>query len=290
MIKVGKNAYRLSRQSPRLRNDIKRQNVLEMCWKMCPWFVQSKTMSGISDESIKEVIKTQIPVGLNMKCRCGCNVCFNRPKGDKKIVEFLNEEIKTQFKRKDIISRTIPNFEGFEVENRKAEVILTKKFHNESLSIKINVNHSNDDDDDDDEEDDDDNFAFDVLGRKKYFSVEKLSRSNFCIEIQKDFKTLCFYCSIIPKLISGKELEYRMPFYINFCAMYEGKCTNSTYFMTKETGLDGYLHELLIHVLQERGVTFRLVEQLQDYCSVYRHVLYLEFLEKLKDFVIDPYS
>ncbi|XP_023230508.1 uncharacterized protein LOC111630609 [Centruroides sculpturatus] len=168
MIKVGKNAYRLSRQSSRLRNNIKRQNVLETC----PWFVQSKALSGISDESIKEVIKTQIPVGLNMKCRCGCNVCFNRPKGDKKIVEFLNEEIKTQFKRKDIISRTIPNFEGFEVENRKAEVILTKKFHDESLSIKINVNHSNDDDEDD--EDDDNNFDFDMLGRKKYFSVEKV--------------------------------------------------------------------------------------------------------------------
>lgn len=283
MIKVGKNAYHLTKHSQKLLNNTRKKFTPEKFLRMGPSVIQNRTLSGASDESIKEVIKTQIPVGLNLKCSCGCNVCFNQPKGDKKIAEFLNEEIKEQFKRKDITSQTIPNFEGFEIENRKAEVILRKKFHNESLTVKINVNHS---DNEDDSEDDEFDFA---MFEKKKSSMQKLSRSYFCIEIQKDLKTLIFYCSVIPKFLSG-DVEYQGSYNINYCAIYEEKCTNSTYFMAKETGLDGYLQELLLYMLHERGITYQFIEQLQDYCAVYEHVLYIEFLEKLKNFVTEPYT
>jgi complement component 1 Q subcomponent-binding protein len=44
------------------------------------------------------------------------------------------------------------------------------------------------------------------------------------------------------------------------------------------------LYDLLMNMLEERGVSNEFVEKLQEFCTSYEHSLYIKFLESLKKF------
>ena len=44
------------------------------------------------------------------------------------------------------------------------------------------------------------------------------------------------------------------------------------------------LYDMLLNMLEERGIDGQFVEQLVDYSTSYEHKKYLSFLEGLKDF------
>lgn len=49
--------------------------------------------------------------------------------------------------------------------------------------------------------------------------------------------------------------------------------------------MDAHLYDLLMNLLEERGVTNDFAEQLIDFSTAHEHGLYISLLEKLRDFV-----
>ena len=49
--------------------------------------------------------------------------------------------------------------------------------------------------------------------------------------------------------------------------------------------LDGYLYDLFMNMLDERGVNKEFVDQMSNYCSAYEHSQYISMLEDLQKFV-----
>ena len=59
--------------------------------------------------------------------------------------------------------------------------------------------------------------------------------------------------------------------------------TSNTYAVSGDI-LDGYLYDLLMTMLDERGIDNQFVHDLSDYCSAYEHLLYINLLQKLQTF------
>jgi len=49
--------------------------------------------------------------------------------------------------------------------------------------------------------------------------------------------------------------------------------------------LDGYLYDLLMNMLEERGITNEFVERLSDFATDYEHRMYLNLLTQMQTFL-----
>ncbi len=66
--------------------------------------------------------------------------------------------------------------------------------------------------------------------------------------------------------------------------LYEGEWSDKKYAVAGDI-LDGYLYDLFMNMLDERGVNKAFVETLSEYCSSYEQSLYIKMLEDLQQFV-----
>jgi complement component 1 Q subcomponent-binding protein len=48
--------------------------------------------------------------------------------------------------------------------------------------------------------------------------------------------------------------------------------------------LDGQLYDILLNLLEERGMGEEFANELADFATSYEHLQYIKLLEKLKDF------
>jgi len=67
--------------------------------------------------------------------------------------------------------------------------------------------------------------------------------------------------------------------------MFEGENWSEKCYAVAGDILDGYLYDLFMNMLEERGVNRDFAEKLSDYCSGYEHSLYISLLEDLQKFV-----
>ena len=67
--------------------------------------------------------------------------------------------------------------------------------------------------------------------------------------------------------------------------MFEGENWTEKRYAVAGDILDGYLYDLFMNMLEERGVNKDFAEKLSDYCSGYEHSLYISLLEDLQKFV-----
>ena len=67
--------------------------------------------------------------------------------------------------------------------------------------------------------------------------------------------------------------------------MFEGENWNDKTYAVAGDILDGYLYDLFMNMLDERGVNKEFVEKMSDYCSAYEHERYIGLLEDLQKFV-----
>lgn len=67
--------------------------------------------------------------------------------------------------------------------------------------------------------------------------------------------------------------------------MYSGEEMEDCDYSVSGDIMDGQLYDLLMNLLEERGVTNEFAEQLVEFSTSYEHGLYIGLLEKLKGFV-----
>ena len=113
------------------------------------------------------------------------------------------------------------------------------------------------------------------------------SRPNFEVDIVKsDGRTLSFSCSYIFNDEQPQQGEEQVDdaFTIDEVTMFEGDNWSDKKYAVAGDILDGYLYDLFMNMLEERGIDKAFVDHLADYCSAYEHSLYIKMLEDLQKF------
>lgn len=209
----------------------------------------------------------------SLSCSCGCGQHHMHTKGEKELVEFLTEEILAEKKAQK--TQAIPNeLEGFKIKYDNADVELVKQNDKEKIVVSFNVNHTVDTEDDGEtvEETSDNN----QLGEMK-------SKPNFEVDIIRGKQTLSFTCSFLQG--APAEGEYNDVFGIDEVTLYEGEWVEKNYAVAGDV-LDGYLYDLLMNLLEEKGISNDFVEKLGNLSTNYEHSSYIRLLESLSQFTI----
>ncbi|XP_058455403.1 complement component 1 Q subcomponent-binding protein, mitochondrial isoform X2 [Malaya genurostris] len=195
-----------------------------------------------------------------------------RTSGERELVEFLTEEIIAE--KKSQKKKKIPlEIDGFEIKLNGADVEMQKQTNNEKIIISFNVNHTVDA-----ENDADINSSAD----KPEFAEMK-SKPQFEVDIVKGTQTLSFTCSFLQG--EAQEGEYNDLFGIDEITLFEGEWNDKTYVVAGDV-LDGYLYDLLMNILEEKGISNEFVEKVADFSTQYEHSAYINLLEGISKFTI----
>ncbi|KAJ4440005.1 hypothetical protein ANN_08136 [Periplaneta americana] len=199
--------------------------------------------------------------------------------GEQELVQFLSEEIAAECKAQKI--KSIPSkIDGFEVKLDGAEVTLTKKAGNEKLVfiflviVNFNVNHTVDTDAEPEVNPNMDKPEF----------AELKSKPSFDVDLQLGDQTLSFTCSFLSSDSMQQSDEYNDIFGIDELTIFKGEWNEKTYAVAGDV-LDGCLYDLLMNLLEEKGISNEFVEKLSDFSTAYEHSLYIALLENTKKFV-----
>lgn len=193
-------------------------------------------------------------------------------KGERELVEFLAEEIVAE--KKASPSPSLPSsLSGFSISCNKADVELTKSSEREKVTISFNVNHTVDMDGEEAES----------TENKPEFSAMK-SRPQFEVDIVRGGTTLSFTCSYLPG--EAQEGEYNDVFGIDEVTIYQGEWNDKVYAVAGDV-LDGYLYDLLMNFLEEKGVSNEFAEKMSEFASAYEHAKYVELLETISKFTVE---
>jgi len=197
-----------------------------------------------------------------------------RTKGDQELCTFLNDEIDAEKKQRK--SPNLPSIPGFEVKVDESEVFLTRKFNDETITVELNVNHSVDSEEE--------NPQFQQAQPNAAEVGEMLSKPNFDVIIERQGKKLYFSCTFNMNE-EGQQASQDDTFSIVEFAMYEGSEMKDQVYSVSGDIMDGCLYDLLMNLLEERGVTNEFADQLVEFTTHHEHALYISLLEKLKKFV-----
>ncbi|XP_034941879.1 complement component 1 Q subcomponent-binding protein, mitochondrial [Chelonus insularis] len=194
-------------------------------------------------------------------------------KAEKELIEFLAEEIVAEKKAQKL--KTIPTeLDGFKVSLDGANVTLEKKLDKETITITFNINHTVDTDTDPELDPTDDKPD---IGEMK-------SKPNFNIDIVRGNRTLGFSCSFNNELgASGADDNYNDCFGIDEVTVYKGVHNEQVYSVAGEV-IDGYLYDLLMNYLEEKGISNEFAEKLIELSTSYEHSAYISLLEGLVKF------
>uniref|UniRef100_A0A1B6IDI3 Complement component 1 Q subcomponent-binding protein, mitochondrial n=1 Tax=Homalodisca liturata TaxID=320908 RepID=A0A1B6IDI3_9HEMI len=206
-------------------------------------------------------------------CGCGCGLMRAHTKAEQELVEFLNEEIAAE--RKLQKTKNIPTEVcGFKVKLDGSEVSLSKAAGDEKIEINFNVNHSVDSD-----------TEPDINPNMDKPNIELKSRPTFEVDIKRGDRTLGFTCSYISHNQEQQENDGFSDdiFGIDEVTFYEGEWKDSNYAVSGEV-LDGYLYDLLMNLLEEKGITNELMEKVSDFATAYEHSSYIHMLESVQKF------
>ncbi|KAK7791055.1 hypothetical protein R5R35_007147 [Gryllus longicercus] len=209
-----------------------------------------------------------LKVHHSFACGCGCGIQRLHTKGEKELVEFLTEEIAAEKKLQKV--KTIPTeVEDFKVELNGSEVTLTKKSGDEKITVFFNVNHTVDAESEPELNPNMDKPEF----------ADMRSKPNFEVDIQRGNRTLGFTCSFN----ADQTPQEDDVFGIDEVTLYDGEWSEQTYAVAGDV-LDGYLYDLLMNILEEKGISNEFVEKLSDLSTAYEHSCYLALLENLQKF------
>lgn len=206
-------------------------------------------------------------------CGCGCGLKALHTKGERELVEFLTEEIVAERKAQKL--KTLPKeLDGFVVAGDGAEVVLTKQLKDEQVVITFNVNHTVDSDD----------LEGEVQSDKQEFA-EMRSRPQFEVDLVRGDTTLGFTCSFLQEPPPATGDEFNDIFGIDEVTIYKGQWNDKVYAVAGDV-LDGYLYDLLMNLLEEKGVSNEFVQKLSDFSTAYEHTAYINLLETISKFTI----
>ncbi|KAK6190758.1 hypothetical protein SNE40_002552 [Patella caerulea] len=209
---------------------------------------------------------------------CGCRRrCQLHTEVDGAISKFLDKEIKLEETSKS--NQKLPTIKGFELSKSDgSDVELVKQNGNEKVTVKFNVNASVDSD-----------HPPAVEGQSEE-ATDMVSRPSFTVELNKgDNQILAVHCYFPEDGMvddAGQEGTESIEdlFEIQEVALYSGEWSDSVYSLQAET-MDGNLYDLIMDMLDERGIDDEFVNGLIEFSTVYEHGKYIGFLKNMKSFV-----
>uniref|UniRef100_UPI00358E832D complement component 1 Q subcomponent-binding protein, mitochondrial n=1 Tax=Myxine glutinosa TaxID=7769 RepID=UPI00358E832D len=214
-------------------------------------------------------------------CGCGC-VCGLHTESDRAFSEFLVEEIKEEhtIKKHD----KLPQISGWVTKLNGTEVKILRNLPSETVSVTFNINNSIPP-------------AFDVAdeeGKKEEDAEESEpdmeSLPNFVVEVEKkDVKhSLVFDCHFPEDEMSGEDDTASPHIFairdVSFQSPQETEWKETAYTLSTDM-LDLALYDHLMDFLSERGVDNAFADQLVELSTAVEHQSYINFLERLKDFI-----
>ncbi|XP_068633333.1 complement component 1 Q subcomponent-binding protein, mitochondrial [Battus philenor] len=206
-------------------------------------------------------------------CSCGCGLKALHTKGERELVEFLTEEIVAERKAQKL--KVLPSeVEGFAVKGDGAEVVLTKQLKDETIRITFNVNHTVDSED----------LGEGEVQTEKQEFTEMRSKPQFEVDLVRGDSTLGFTCSFLQDPPAPGD-EYSDVFGIDEVTLYQGEWSDKVYAVAGDV-LDGYLYDLLMNLLEEKGVSNEFAQKLSDFSTAYEHSAYINMLEGISKFTI----
>lgn len=207
--------------------------------------------------------------------------------GDKELIEFLRDEIKLEKQNQKSVIGKLPKIKGFEIVGSEGPNVSFKKSHdNESITIKFNINNSVDEALSGVEGDNQPEQA-----QEQSSDAQMVSKPSFQVEINKGGKyTLAIQC-IFPPADEYAPSDVQEETYEDLIEIQDvallGKSqewTDDVYSLSASV-MDGNLYDMLMKMLEERGIDADFIDQLIEFSTSYEHARYVETLEKLKDFV-----
>lgn len=193
----------------------------------------------------------------------------------KDLASFLTQEIKLETEARKNKGQ-LPKIAGFNAKTEGPNVVLTKSFNDETITVKFSVNSSLDNSEPDIEE----AIEKENSGKENEPSAMK-SRPTFTVDVKKDGQVLSFWCSFLLGE-DGKE-EASEDFQIDEFAVHEGEWNENVYSADCSV-LDGQLYDILLNLLEERGVGETFANELAEFSTSYEHQQYIGLLEKLSKF------
>jgi len=207
----------------------------------------------------------------SLSCLCpSCRACglHTNSQAESELIEFLNEEIAGEKTGK--ASGVPMTVNDFKIEVKGSEMTLSKKIGEEQVKVVLNVNLSVDTDNPEQESPD----APQTLNSKPPFTVA----------LTKGSRTMQFSCNYVLQQQDQAQEQPSDFFYIDDVTVYEGKLNEETYTVAADI-LDEYMYDLLMNLLEEKGMSNAFAEKLSEIATEYEHDLYVKLLESMKSFV-----
>ena len=205
---------------------------------------------------------------------------------DRDLVTFLDGEIAAE-KEQMKLPRNGPGVPGFEVTAKGSSLTLVKKLGSETITVKTNVNGSVDTEGPEEGELGEGHGPQDVAGDMK-------ARPDFAVEISKqDGQILAFNC----RLYAESELPPDQPdadkFEIEGFALLNAEDVDEygdwdeDLYVGDAAIVDGQMYDLLMNLLDSRGIGNEFVDNLVDYATYYEHSRFVDLLVGVKTFLSD---
>ncbi|KAH7639650.1 complement component 1 q subcomponent-binding protein [Dermatophagoides farinae] len=190
------------------------------------------------------------------------NVSLN--KREQELTDFLASEIDLE---RESQKKPLPKMSDWTITNTGSDIVLFKKFNNEEITIKANVCYSVD------------------AANPDADNGQMVCKPEFAIEIKKGDSILGLNCSFMQDDENVDDGAQRLEddFQINEISIYEGEFQKSSYAISGEV-IDGNLYDLLMNVLEGRGIDQQFAKKLIEYSTIYEHNLYVGLLENMKKF------
>lgn len=208
---------------------------------------------------------------------CGC--CSIHTEGDQKVVSFLENEIQDE-KRTVQAATTV---EGWDVKTDGTGVILTKKFNDELITVEFDVNDSVDSEEP----------MFE--GSEQADMPDLVSKPPFEVTVQKKsgrkLRFLCEFSLQEPHFddTAGTAPQEAIADQFSIVEVRLGEDTKSgdleKFYSHSGAVMDGTLYDLLMDMLDERGIDDDFVNNMVAFATAYEFKLYLKFLEDLKSVI-----
>lgn len=210
---------------------------------------------------------------------------------DKDLVHFLESEIEAE-RNQTTIPKDGPGVPGFETKTNGSRVTLTRKVGNEIVTVKFSVNGSVDAEGPSEEQ-------MEQMSNNPNEQMEPpvgdmKSRPEFTVEISKPSgRILGFVCRIYEASEASAEQPEADKFEIlEFTGLNadqideDGDWDESSY--VADGGIiDGQMYDLLMNLLDSRGINNDFVDRLVDFSTYYEHTKYISLLEAIKAFASD---
>lgn len=234
----------------------------------------SRTHSSLSSLcclKLDNLVRCQRLSGLTFR---KTNTAFYSSEVDKELSSFLAKEIQYEVSR---ASNDLPKIKGFEIESTGGDVTLTKTLNKEKIVVRLSVNGAVD------------SVANPDEAPNQNEPPQMVCRPPFEVELSKEngpFLALqCAFPSADEPLEDAQQNQDQIEdqFEIQEVAFHKGEWKDNTYAVSAAT-MDAELFDLLMDMLDERGINDEFIAELVDYCTSYENKQYIEFLQTLKGF------